>query len=540
MLHKNGSIANLLLKGLGLELRVQTQHGILMKIPPILSFPISPLLASLYPVLFFWSVNVNQAGSDDVWRSLLVCLGIGLVLSLFLWAVLRDPIKAALAGALIALPFFSYGHVYTWFVDNHLTYIRHTYLLPIFVITVSLLLFLVIRSRRDLKNLVSTLNIILLALSLYAVFPIARSLLEEARIARDRVNSPTPTGDSNSPDIYLIILDEYPRADVLMKTFQFDNAPFLHELESMGFRVIPCSQSNYRWTIQSVYSMLNLEYAPMADNEVFAYTNQAQTSKFTEGIKDGFVIRSLRQRGYPLVALETGYAFTELRNADVLFASRDPNQLSPFELAFIDTTMLSAWDDLSIRLGFAAGDPKANKLPRNNPLYYYRIKMNGLNHLDQAIKVPGPKFVFAHLLGVHFPIAIGKNGEFAYASGMNAKAYINQLEFVNRRVSQSLQVLIQNSEIPPIIIVMSDHGLKYDDFDTSGPYTDSLLNFSAVYGPADLLESLYDTITPVNVMRMVANQQRMGSFDPLPDISYYTDPQDHQLKELTNTCKGNP
>lgn len=504
------------------------------------SIPITPLLASLYPILFFWSVNVNQAGSDDVWRSLLICFGVGLVLSIALWAILRNAQKASLAGALIALPFFSYGHVYTWFVNNHLTYIRHTYLLPVFVVLVGLLLLLVIRSRRDLKNFVSLVNIILLGLSLYAVFPIARSLLEEAQLARAKVNSPAPTGDSNQPDIYLIILDEYPRADVLMKTFQFDNTPFLQELETMGFRVIPCSQSNYRWTIQSVYAMLNLEYAPMDANEVFAYTNQAQTSKFTEGIKDGFVIRNLRQRGYPLVALETGYAFTELRNADVLFVSRDPNQLSPFELAFIDTTMLSAWDDLSIRLGFAAGDPKASKLPRNNPLYYYRIKLNGLNHLDQAVEVPGPKFVFAHLLGVHFPIAIGKNGEFAYASGMNAKAYLNQLEYVNRRVSQSLQKLIQNSKTLPIIILVSDHGLKYDDFDTTGDYTDSLLNFSAVYGPPELLDRLYDTITPVNVMRMVANQQRLGDFDLLPDISYYTDPQDQQLKELTNTCPGSP
>ena len=53
---------------------------------------------------------------------------------------------------------------------------------------------------------------------------------------------------SGGPNVYILMLDGYPRADTLATTFGFDNGPFLAELESRDFDVAEGSRSNYRKT----------------------------------------------------------------------------------------------------------------------------------------------------------------------------------------------------------------------------------------------------------------------------------------------------
>ena len=51
-----------------------------------------------------------------------------------------------------------------------------------------------------------------------------------------------------TPDIYLILLDAYPRTDSLASYFGFDNRPFIGELERLGFEEAKDSHSNYNAT----------------------------------------------------------------------------------------------------------------------------------------------------------------------------------------------------------------------------------------------------------------------------------------------------
>ena len=61
---------------------------------------------------------------------------------------------------------------------------------------------------------------------------------------------PTPTGvalddPAVKPDIYYIILDRYANADTLSEIYDFDNEPFLHELEARGFSIAHHAWANY-------------------------------------------------------------------------------------------------------------------------------------------------------------------------------------------------------------------------------------------------------------------------------------------------------
>jgi hypothetical protein len=511
-----------------------------MNINKWLAAPITPIIAGLYPFLFYWSVNANQVGSDDAWRSFFVVLVISIILLSVFWLISRDINKASVSGTIILLAFFSYGHIFTWLRLQNMPFARHSILLPIMIIVSAMVVWVLFRTSGNLKPLIGFLNGTLLLLSLFSIVQITSAYSKTENLSPEAHQKQAPaTTPIALPDIYLIVVDEYPRADVLKKSFNYDNSEFLDQLEELRFRVIPCSQSNYRWTIQALYAMLNLEYAPPDPFDRFAYTNQSITNRLSKDIKNGYLINALRQRGYQLVAFETGYAFTELDDAEIFLKSSRMETLSLFEEGLIETSMLAAWDDLAIRLGLIDNSnptKAAKRLPRSSPDYYYQIKMDGFNNLDESIMLDTPKFVFAHLLGAHFPIAIDANGNHIYTSKLEREPYLSQILYTNKRLISSMQQIINTTGTPPIVVLVSDHGLKYDDFDAEGEYTDSLLNFGAVFGPTELTSKLYDSITPVNIMRLLAAQQEIGDYEILPDISYYNDPDTGKLIEFPNSC----
>jgi len=62
------------------------------------------------------------------------------------------------------------------------------------------------------------------------------------------------------PDIYYIILDQYPRYDVLEEKYGFDNSEFNNHLTELGFYIADRSFSNYSLTELSLASSLNFQY----------------------------------------------------------------------------------------------------------------------------------------------------------------------------------------------------------------------------------------------------------------------------------------
>ena len=72
-------------------------------------------------------------------------------------------------------------------------------------------------------------------------------------------STPRGVASADAPDIYLILLDGYPRADTLASQFHYDNNGFLSTMTSMGFDVAARSHSNYDATVLTLASMFNGE-----------------------------------------------------------------------------------------------------------------------------------------------------------------------------------------------------------------------------------------------------------------------------------------
>ncbi len=76
----------------------------------------------------------------------------------------------------------------------------------------------------------------------------------------------------------------------------------------------------------------------------------------------------------------------------------------------------------------------------------------------------------------------------------------------------ALEEILASSDIPPIIVMHGDHGLRDEN---------RLQILNAYYLPAGGRKALYPTISPVNSFRVVFNECFGTRFELLPDLSYW-------------------
>jgi hypothetical protein len=175
------------------------------------------------------------------------------------------------------------------------------------------------------------------------------------------------------------------------------------------------------------------------------------------------------------------------------------------------------------------------------------------DHIRDAIDLPGPKFVYAHTYFGHPPFVFGPNGErVSYSDGYTwddgarlledsssaREAYIEgyrgQISYLNRQVLEAVGQILSNSEREPIIIMHGDHGpgALYDN--ESLENTDLAERYSIFYAahlPNGAGEKIYESMSPVNGLRIVLNEYFGTNYELLEDRSFfvpYSRPYDYQ------------
>lgn len=268
------------------------------------------------------------------------------------------------------------------------------------------------------------------------------------------------------PDIYLVLLDGYPRADTLERLFGYDNEPFLRELAARGFDVSPHSRSNYSNTQLTLASMLNMRLLDEMDEIGPLMTGERRMQPALRNLtSDGTALRRLRERGYEIVATAPGFEEMALRRADVFL---DSGQLNEFEVTLMRLTALSSLTTV-IAPDFVAGQQRG------------RVEA-GFRDIAEIVKRPStkPTFAFLHLPTPHAPILYGRNGEPRpvdprhpndYDSGNpqtrddKVAQYVEQLSYVNEQVLAAIDAAFARPGLEPIVVLWSDHGslINLDD-----------------------------------------------------------------------------
>ncbi len=505
-----------------------------------------PFLMAVYPILALLAHNMSEMVPWSAFRSLVVSLLLAIILFITLSFLLRNPYKAGILVTLFLFLFYSYGHIYAYIEDRVFLGFnigRHRILLLIWLGLACFFIWWVIRIKGDLYGINQGLNVITI---LALVFPVIQLIQYEVRQSNSTLAIESTTGGDQAqltklhpaegqalPDIYYIILDGYTRQDTLDKYIHYDNSPFLDRLTGMGFYVARCSQSNYSITLLSLSSSLNMDYLDRFVPDIMTSVKDPPVDRSL--VMNNEVIRALRGLGYKIVDLESGYAPTELRNADVFLSYNNGSGnldlsrgINPFESLLLRTTLgLLVYEARPGLLdGMKTFFGSTYTLHRNRILF-------SLDELPKIPEMPGPKFVFAHILLPHKPFVFGPGGQILAqdtpfslkedADTGNGVDYITgyrwQVEYLNSRVEPDLRRIIATSKTPPIIIVQGDHGPTERYATRKARMT--ILN--AYYLPDGGEKELYPSISPVNSFRVVFDYFFNGQLDLLKDVSYYYD-----------------
>ena len=471
----------------------------------LLLSPAHPFLFSLYFVLRVYASNAHSIPISDLIRPLLISVMVTAAFFLLFLRLVRIRHTAALMTTVLILAFYLYTLAWASLpVRKYVSAVLFSLLWGLAALLLIVLLGWKMRAQPN-RDIIAGINFMAIILLLFPIIQllivsISRSLFPPPKV-NHAIKSALP---SSSPDIYYIILDAYTRADVLSDVYGYNNSEFLQSLTDLGFYVAECSQSNYTITGLSLASALDLDYLQNLSD-----TFRPDTVDFLGLFKyldDNAVQESVSNMGYKTISFASGFPWAEWRDADVFIApSHGP--MTEFETLLLQSTYASILDNTPIV------DFEEKYAER------FRVRTRlVLESFDMLASMPGPKFVFVHLIVPHPPYAFDENGNPIIGGSLDPKyGYLNQVKFINKFILPGLKTLVEESRTPPVIILQGDHGPTVTD-----NHSAELKILNAYYLPEGM-ESLYPTISPVNSFRVVFNSYFGTSFPLLEDVSYYSD-----------------
>ncbi len=480
-----------------------------------------PFLLAIFPILALWNHNAHFVELRSVARSLIIALVAAALLLVLFRLIFRDWHKASLITSLSALLFFSYGHVFLYLQENLEALARHRYVAAGFVGVFLLVLWFVVKKLEHpekIEGFLTITSIVLVAFSILQLVWYEYSVYRASAEAESRgelaVETQTLQNLDNRPDVFWIILDAYGRSDVLQEYYDYDNTEFLQELRDIGFYVATCSQTNYPDTILSLLSTMNIDYL---QNVVSDYGALPQMSK-------SVVRKTFDALGYKTIAFENYFGdhfdlFEDIRlnRQQSIMALNLFKRTNEFEAILMQTSLLRLFIDIPQII------PSFLQVAEEDS-WYYELYLQTQYILDTLPTLPsmeGPNFFFTHIVVPHTPYIFAPDGSFLLTENTSVHAetigYRNNVAFLDNRLPDVIRAIIDNSDIPPIIIIQGDHGPTSRDIRPEKRMP--ILN--AYYVSDEAEGDLYPSITPVNTFRVMFNYYFETDYKYLEDLSYY-------------------
>jgi hypothetical protein len=523
---------------------------------------IHPFFFACFPVLAFLSENIQEIPFSQSYRSLGLAI-LSAVLLLFMFRiVIRDWDKAAALASFLLILFFSYGHVYMILKEARIAGVllgRHRFLLPAFALVFLIGAWFLVKKVKNAATLSKQLVLVSIVLFIFPVYTLVSYYFQSLTNDNDRIlenvslESDLTSALEYQPDIYYIILDAYLRSDILQEVYGYDNSTFLQQLRERGFYVADQATSNYTLTALSLTSSLNMEHLPPTYGDM---SKDDYPSALSDHLAHSNVRAVLEQQGYTIIAISSGWKSTEITDADMYLEPqiveieelRQSGRINAFESIFIRTTALLSAIDLSVK----SENSLINSLEAPFLAHHYFV-LSQFDYLERVSTQPGPKFVFAHIISPHSPYVFGPDGElltsteaFTWADGVGPREYVDteiglysdQARYISQRAIETIDVILSNSERPPIILLQADHGpgvrLAWNSPSDEG-IRDRMSILSAYLYPDSCRDLLYPTITPVNSFATLFQCTFGQPIDLRDDLNYFsprTDP--YQFTDVTS------
>lgn len=498
------------------------------------ALPLHPILMALFPVLFLFVENaIQQVTLDPLWSPLAASLALACGTLLACSLLLRDRLRGALLASLLLALFYTFGHV--WNLLGPSFEIRN-----LLAATWACLAVLAVLAARAVGRWALPANQFLnLAVGVVFAFNLVQVVgfatgVEPLAAGGTEAVVPGVHDLGQRPDIYYIILDRYANAETLDRFYDFDNSPFLNELEDRGFGVANDSWANYFKTAFSLLSSLSISHL---DGAALKDGDPATFGPVYSRLRGHLAVpATLRSLGYEYIHIGNYWEPTAT-NVDADRVLRY-SEGAEFRSALADTTLLS----LLTPPDQADEDPETTDFPllaRSHTLFAFE-------RLEDASHRPGPTFVFAHILVPHPPYVFDIDGTLPTAEERDGRPskeeYVRQLQWANQRVLRAIDELLDvpAGDPQPVIILQADEGpfparfaSNEREFDWLNATPDEIQKkfgiLNAYHLPGVDLAKLgfYDRISPVNAFRIVFNAYFGADLPLLADTTYLSPDYDH-------------
>ena len=487
--------------------------------------PFHPLLFAILPVLSMFAANPGQRSAHELTDSLWIVLGVAVALLLVAAAVYREWRKAALLVSVLLLVWWLQvddGRVGAWLGER-------SYVMPLTYLAVFAWGVWLYRRHAPLTGLTGFSN----WAALGAVLPPFITLVVASpRPAQASVpgTDAIVAGDVRSrPDIYYIVFDRYGDEETIA-AYGFKN-DIEGYLAGKGFYVATDSRSNYMKTVLSLASSLNAGYL---DEVVKGHEETANWTPVYQHLWHHRVGAFLRSQGYSYTHLGSWYYPTR-ENPQ---ATRNVNYYTT-----VPRSVLRLFDSKTFAPVQRAFGPWLDDRLQN----WHRVRRQ-LDDMAALVPVPGPKFVFLHILVPHPPYMFDRDGSYVTKAQERKRSelenYTNQVQAANGMIRRLIEGILRDSPAPPVIMVQGDEGpyppgTGRDTFDWRTANRTQLLQktgiLNAYYLPGAGPRVLYPRISPVNSFRVVFNTYFGASLPLLPDrtLRHVSDQQPFMFDDIT-------
>jgi len=509
---------------------------------------ISVWLFAIYPVLALYAHNIEDVFLPQITLPLIFSLVLSTILFVLWWIILKNNLKASLATVLFLLLFWNYGLLFMGITK--IISLKHWHLIPLlFLIYFHLVYFI---SKTKQQKILNNLNtILLLPISLLIIINLITILPAEFKKFKTLGNihkvNPTEheiTTAKDYPDIYLIILDEYASFNTIKEEWNYDNSEFAGFLREKGFFVAEDSEWRYGSTLWNITSLLNLDYVtgPIGKNSFLNYMYDRKSIKGSKEfemlrkarpklfpmIRDNILTDYLKELGYKIIILEgisQHYKSFIINNADISIAYQNIKKLKQYSL------LTDAFYLQLIRQSLISPFYNFFKINQQYKLNYIGTKFV-FNYLKtKAPYKDSPKFIYAHIMCPHTPFVFDRKGNYVHDSPSPQEerigsfipainnvndAYLEQYIYVTNEIKKIVNSILKKSPVNPVIIIQCDHSPR-----PGGLYlkdkTNAFNAFNTVYFPDGDYQNIYDSIAPVNTLRLVLNKYFGENYKILED-----------------------
>lgn len=447
---------------------------------------------SAFPVIFLYCKNSDQVDIKEITIPLLLFLGLGLLLFFALLCIVKSVDRAVLTSVLFIFIITNF-RILEKFIKIFFPSLKYWHTVPIIFLIGLHITFIIWKflSKDILSDVIKVLCIVftfLLIMNMILGFSGAKKNFETKKqmdnndkIYFQNQNSGLIDGKI-SPNIYLLLFDEYANFPQMKKYYNYDNLPLESFLKNNNFSISYTSHNESISTQTILTNLMNLEYLvndSMSDIEKINIR------------KNGKLFNYIKSNGYTVDILEVG---------DFL-GGHMPNKEAAVEKSKATTINGETIVDLCIQQSIFYPFYKSGvESERLEPI----IEL--VSYLSQKENLPRENtFTIVYLCIPHQPFWVDENGmTIPLSQSVNwedKRYYLGQYKYTTKLMLQILDNIVKNDP-NSIIFLQSDHGARGREEFTLEFQSN---NLNAVYYKGEKNINV-EGMSSVNILRYILNK----------------------------------